>query len=94
MNERNLASIGANPLAHMLATGEWSELHEREYEHKGASARGLLAVLAVSGVGQQLHRRSARYPQYAGFTDALDPTQDEWLLLNDGTVRRCRSERG
>ena len=32
VNERNLASVGANPLAHMLAMGEWSELHEREFE--------------------------------------------------------------
>ena len=61
-------------------------LGESEYNVKGASAKGLLGVLGMFRFGQQLRRRSARHPEYPGFTDALDPTLDQCMLLNNGKV--------
>ena len=63
-----------------------SMLGEQDFSTKGASAKGLLAMLSVFKIGQQLHRRSGQYPQFPGFTDFVDPIADEWILLNDGKV--------
>ena len=59
-------------------------LGEQDFSTKGASGKGLLAVLSVFKIG--LHRRSAQHPQFPGFTDSVDPIDDEWILLNDGKV--------
>lgn len=81
--------IGARVVDDRILARTHALLGEREYADKGASAWGLLAVLAAFRIGQQLHRRSVRHPQYPGLTDTLHPDADEHVLLNDGQVQMC-----